>query len=76
MESDPENICGTLKDTNIRNVNISTEKSANNPKDVLSELNDIKIKNLNKLIIGNLNINSYAGKFDQFKTIIKDTVTL
>ena len=44
-----------------QNISSSTEKSANNPKDVLSELNDIRIKNMNKLIIGNLNINSYGS---------------
>ena len=59
-----------------QNISSSTEKSANNPKDVLSELNDIRIKNINKLIIGNLNINSYAGKFDQFRTIIKNNLDI
>ena len=76
LESNPKNVCTTLKDTNIRNVTISTEKSDNNPKYVLSVLNDIRIKNVNKLIIGNLNINSYAGKFDEFTTIIKNNLDI
>ena len=41
----------------------------NCPEEVISTLNDIKIKNVNKLIIDNLNINSYARKIYQFKTI-------
>ena len=76
LESTPKFFCTRLKDTNIRNVAISTEKSDNNQKDVLSVLNDIRIKNVNKLIVGNLNINSYEGKFDQFTTIIKNNLDI
>ena len=47
-------------------------KKVNCPDDVISILIDIKIKNVNKLIIGNLNINSFARKFDQFKTKIQN----
>ena len=59
-----------------QNISSSTQKSDNNPKDVIIQLNDIRIKNINKLIIGNLNINSYAGKFDQFRTIIKNNLDI
>ena len=51
-------------------------KKVNCPDDVISILNDIKIKNVNKLIIGNLNINSFARKFDQFKTIIQNKLDI
>ena len=51
-------------------------KKANCPDDVISILSDIKIKNINKLIIGNLNINSYARKFDQFQTIIQNKLDI
>ena len=57
-----------------QNISSSTEKSANNPKDLLSELTSIK--NVNKLIIDNLNINSYGGKFDQFRTVIKNNLNI
>ena len=39
-------------------------------------MNDIRIRNKNNLIVGNLNINSYAGKFDQFRTIIKNNLDI
>ena len=44
-----------------QNISSSKEKSPNSPKDILSELNDIRIKNVKKLVIDNININSYAG---------------
>ena len=37
-------------------------------------LKDIRIKHLNKLIIGNLNINAIAGKFEQLKSIIQGQI--
>ena len=33
-------------------------------------LRDIRVKNVNKVIIGTLNINSFASKFEQFREII------
>ena len=44
--------------------NENTEKDAN------SVLKGIRIKNINRLIIGTLNINSLANKFEQLKEII------
>ena len=38
--------------------------------DVTNILQDIRIKNVNRLIIGNLNINSIPNKFDQLKAVI------
>ena len=38
--------------------------------DVTNILKDIRIKNVNRLIIGNLNINSIPNKFDQLKAVI------
>ena len=34
----------------------------------------LKIKNINHLVIGHLNINSLRGKFESLKTIIKDSI--
>ena len=31
---------------------------------------------MNKIIIGNLNINSYSGKFDEFKYLIKNNLDI
>ena len=39
--------------------------------DAISVLNNIIVKNVNKLVIGNLNINTFAGKFDQYKIIFQ-----
>ena len=51
----------------------STISGINNPSysDAISVLNNIRVKNVNKLVICNLNINTFAGKFDQFKIIIQ-----
>ena len=38
----------------------------------LSELRELGFKNVNRLIIGNLNINSIPNKFEQVKFLIKD----
>ena len=42
----------------------------------LSELRELRFKNVNRLIIGNLNINSIPNKFDQLKFLIKDKVDI
>ena len=44
--------------------------------DVCDILKDIKLKNVNRLVIGNLNINSIARKFDQLKAIIQGHVDI
>ena len=42
----------------------------------IPELKELRLKNINRLIIGNLNINSIPNKFDQLKIIIKDKVDI
>ena len=37
------------------------------PSDTPSILRNLKLKNINRLVLGHLNINSLAGKFDQLK---------
>ena len=44
------------------------ESKRNNVYDILK---DLKLRNVNRLVIGNLNINSIASKFDQLKAIIQ-----
>ena len=36
----------------------------------------LKLKNKNRLFLGHLNINSLAGKFDQPKFLIENSITL
>ena len=38
----------------------------------MEHLNELTLKNINRLVIGHLNINSLSNKFDQLKLIIKN----
>ena len=69
IETSVNNLNGNAKEL-LMNGTIS---GINNPSysDAISILNNIRDKNVNKLVIGNLNINTFAGKFDQFKIIIQ-----
>ena len=40
------------------------------------ELKKVRLKNLKKVIIRNLNINSISGKFDQLKCLISNHVDI
>ena len=48
----------------------------NDPSDTLSILRNLKLKNINRLVLGHLNINSLAGKFDQLKALIKRNIDI
>ena len=48
-------------------VSSETESGTNSAYDVLRE---IRVKNVNKVVIGSLNINSFASKFMQLREII------
>ena len=39
-------------------------------------LKKLTIKNLGKIIIGNLNVNSLVNKFEELKFIVKDNVDI
>ena len=43
---------------------------------VTNILKDVRIKNFNRLIIGNLNINSITNKFDQLKAVIPGCIDI
>ena len=43
----------------------------NDPCDTFTNLSQLRISNVNRLIIGHLNINSISGKFDQLKSLIE-----
>ena len=49
------------------------KKQSINARDILSNL---KVRVNNKLIIGNLNINSIAGKFDQLELMVQHKVDI
>ena len=53
---------------------LNLSKTNTNPG--LSELKELRLKNVNKLILGNLNINSIPSKFDQLKFLIKDKIDI
>ena len=42
----------------------------------MKHLNELRQKNINKLVICHLNINSLSNKFDQLKLIIKNEVDI
>ena len=51
----------------------SEKKQSVNASDILSNL---KVRVNNKLVIGNLNINSIAGKFDRLKLMVQHKVDI
>ena len=42
--------------------------------DTFTDLSQLRIKNVNRLIIEHLNINTKSGKFDQLKTLIEKNI--
>ena len=50
--------------------------SKTDPCGTVKHLNEIRLKNINKLVIYHLNINSLYNKFDQLKLIIKRKVDI
>ena len=50
--------------------------TANNTNNINKLIKNLKITNLKKMIIANLNINSIANKFDKLKTVINNHVDI
>ena len=44
--------------------------------DTPSILSKLKLKNVNKLVTGHLNVNSLPGKFDKLKVVIKSNIDI
>ena len=59
---------------NSSNVSVSEVINNENFKDISTILRNIKLKNINKLTIASLNINSVSNKFEQLKTIIPGNI--
>ena len=58
-----ENCTDPKKNTPLNSGNIQEENS-------LDSLRKLRLRNVNKVIIGNININSNSPKFDQVKEVI------
>ena len=46
------------------------------PEDAVNMLKAMGLSNINKLIVGSLNINSSSGKFEQLKTVINGNIDI
>ena len=44
--------------------------------EICRDLRNIRLKNMDRIVLANLNINSIRNKFDQLKTIIEDNVDI
>ena len=62
--------------TNYYNNDVNELRYNNGPSDTPSILRNLKLKNINRLVLGHLNINSLAGKFDQLKALIKRNIDI
>ena len=60
-------------DLHVQVRNLQSQKQSINASDILS---NPKVRVNNKLIIGNLNINSFAGKFDKLKLMVQHKVDI
>ena len=61
---------------NCKNEYMYNASNISNPCDTLSILNKLKLKNINKLVIGHLNINSLPNRFCQLKLIIEKNIEI
>ena len=61
-----------MSDSSIFNLNSDDNFHKPNTDNIsdLSILDEIRTKNINRLIIGNLNINSLSSKFEQLKVLL------
>ena len=70
--SDISNLGSVSSNWNSHNVK-DYNKNSSNPRLVLENL---KLKNNHRLVIGNLNINSISNKFDNLKLIIQGRIDI
>ena len=64
LYDDDDSCTDVTLDNELHDENSETEESANDL------LNKIRIKNVNRIVIGSLNINSLPNKFDQLKEVV------
>ena len=65
-----------MNDTTVFSIKETDTSNNNKNESDLQILSSLKLRNHNKLIIGNLNINSLPNKFDQLKLIIQDKIDI
>ena len=65
-ENEPDDEC-------VVNVNFDKSPDSN---DVFNKLRNIRLNNIDRIIIANLNINAISSKFEQLKYIIKENVDI
>ena len=70
--------CDLSKGNKVINLaNQANNKSVNETSPILLfEIKKLRIKNPNKITIGNLNINSLSSKFEQLKDIVKQHIDI
>ena len=73
-DSDVSGLCGSevnpIENTDISDFSDNKSSDSNdtiNDSSAYSLLKDIKLKNINRITIGSLNINSISSKFDQLR---------
>ena len=64
---------GNLSTLELSSASITTESEVTNPSDILKK---IKLSNVNRLVIGHININSLRNKFESLKILIKGNIDL
>ena len=65
-----------MNDTTVFSIKETNTSNNNKNESDFQILSSLKLRNHNKLIIGNLNINSLPNKFDQLKLIIQDKIDI
>ena len=72
--------CPNENSTNNENISCVTDcitdDSDSNECDPSTILKDLKIRNINRLIIGHLNINRFSRKFGALKQIVQDNIDI
>ena len=57
--------------TDENNLSNKSDRSINDASlDSLSEIKNLKLRNINRVIIGNININAFPDKFEQLKELV------
>ena len=69
-------ILGMSSNVSTSNKTLSELGSMDNCTDPLNILKQLKMSNLNRLVIGQLNINSIRNKFESLKLLIKDNIDI
>ena len=62
---------GISHNRNEHVLNVNPTADDNNPKFILREM---KLGNINRLVLGHININSLAGKFEDLKELIQQNI--